>query len=263
MVQSYRTPTFCHHCGEMLWGLVRQGLKCEGCGLDFHKRCAFFLSNNCSRVRRQVSTSVSLFPPRRPRTHSLSSQTGGSLEEISLSKPLSRPPSWNEPPVWLGDKSRPQVPHTFHIHSYTKPTMCQHCHRLLKGLFRQGLQFNCHKRCEPSVPRDCPGERRAVNGGGELHFCFFFVLYPRLQALTDKAFGCDEIPLSEVLQVRGPAMLSVPPLPGNEVHSFELVTASLVFCVQAGDDAAAWESSIFQALMPLQSSIGPGKAQQG
>ncbi|MEQ2262982.1 hypothetical protein XENORESO_001636 [Xenotaenia resolanae] len=26
-------------------------------------------------------------------------------------------------------------------------------------------RFNCHKRCEPSVPRDCPGERRAVNGG--------------------------------------------------------------------------------------------------
>lgn len=30
VVQSYRTPTFCHYCGEMLWGLVRQGLKCEG-----------------------------------------------------------------------------------------------------------------------------------------------------------------------------------------------------------------------------------------
>lgn len=30
VVQSYRTPTFCNHCGEMLWGLVRQGLKCDG-----------------------------------------------------------------------------------------------------------------------------------------------------------------------------------------------------------------------------------------
>lgn len=30
VVFSYRTPTFCHHCGEMLWGLVRQGLKCDG-----------------------------------------------------------------------------------------------------------------------------------------------------------------------------------------------------------------------------------------
>lgn len=128
------------------------------------------MPNDCSRARRQVSASLSLFPPRRPRTHSLSNQAGGSLEEvrsfndslrgpkpfekhtflasvrhqISKSKPSSRPPSWAEPPVWLGigygDRCRPQVPHTFHIHSYTKPTVCQYCHRLLKGLFRQGLQ---------------------------------------------------------------------------------------------------------------------------
>ncbi|KAF7645728.1 hypothetical protein LDENG_00199290 [Lucifuga dentata] len=173
LVQSYRTPTFCHRCGEMLWGLVRQGLKCQGCGLDFHKRCALQLPNDCSHSRRQVGGSLSLFPPPRPRTHSLSMQAGGSLEEISMSKPVSRLPSWVEPPVWVGvgsgDKTRVQVPHTFHIHSYTKPTVCQYCHRLLKGLFRQGLQcsdcrFNCHRRCEPLVPRDCPGDRRGING---------------------------------------------------------------------------------------------------
>ncbi|XP_038147267.1 protein kinase D4 [Cyprinodon tularosa] len=358
VVQSYRTPTFCHHCGEMLWGLVRQGLKCEGCGLDFHKRCAFLLPNDCSRVRRQVSTSLSLFPPRRPRTHSLSSQAGGSLEEISLSKPSSRPPSWNEPPVWLGDKSRPQVPHTFHIHSYTKPTVCQYCHRLLKGLFRQGLQcsdcrFNCHRRCEPLVPRDCPGEKKAFNGGAADHSCppdpedaESELTSPTLDTSEDEmssdgdslpeiveeeqlrepmspCFSSNiplmrlvqsahhtkrrgggvlregwllhntntdtlrkrhywildwktitlyqnesstkyykEIPLSEVLQVRGPARLSVPSLPGTDSHSFELVTASLVFCVQAGDEGVAWESSIYQALMPLQSSTGQAEQQQ-
>lgn len=34
-VHSYKTPTFCDFCGEMLFGLVRQGLKCEGKIINF------------------------------------------------------------------------------------------------------------------------------------------------------------------------------------------------------------------------------------
>ena len=41
-VHSYKTPTFCDFCGEMLWGLVRQGLKCEGKWF-YHLNC-FWLS---------------------------------------------------------------------------------------------------------------------------------------------------------------------------------------------------------------------------
>lgn len=47
-VHSYRTPTFCDFCGEMLFGLVRQGLKCDGCGQNYHKRCVVKVPNNCS-----------------------------------------------------------------------------------------------------------------------------------------------------------------------------------------------------------------------
>jgi hypothetical protein len=40
-VHSYKTPTFCDFCGEMLFGLVRQGLKCEG---------AYFLTILCEKM---------------------------------------------------------------------------------------------------------------------------------------------------------------------------------------------------------------------
>lgn len=65
VVHSYKAPTFCDYCGEMLFGLVRQGLKCEGCSLNYHKRCAVKVPNNCSRIdpTRRLST---LHPPRSP-----------------------------------------------------------------------------------------------------------------------------------------------------------------------------------------------------
>lgn len=155
-VHSYRAPTFCDDCGEMLWGLVRQGLKCEGCGLNYHKRCVFKIPNNCSGLRRRQS-SVSL--------------TGARSEELTPTeeRPLlaagKRPSLLSGRPVWMDRMvlSRVRVPHTFSVHTYTRPTVCQLCKRLLRGLFRQGLQcrdckFNCHKKCASRVPRDCLGE---------------------------------------------------------------------------------------------------------
>ncbi|XP_055087344.1 serine/threonine-protein kinase D1 isoform X2 [Periophthalmus magnuspinnatus] len=202
-VHSYRAPAFCDHCGEMLWGLVRQGLKCEGCGLNYHKRCAFKIPNNCSGVRRRRGSNVSL-----------GGGLGGGLGGLGLglglgtlgNRPLSAEPS---PPHYSDDAllspvspnmesqldflpgrerrsssqsyiGRPieldkmlhriKVPHTFLIHSYTRPTVCQVCKKLLKGIFRQGLQckdcrYNCHKRCATKVPNNCLGE---VSRNGEL-----------------------------------------------------------------------------------------------
>ncbi|KAM9755865.1 serine/threonine-protein kinase D2 isoform 3-T3 [Dama dama] len=165
----------------MLFGLVRQGLKCDGCGLNYHKRCAFSIPNNCSGARKRRLSSTSLASG-----HSVRLGTSESL--LSMTDELSRstteliprrPPSssssssassYTGRPIEL-DKmllSKVKVPHTFLIHSYTRPTVCQACKKLLKGLFRQGLQckdckFNCHKRCATRVPNDCLGEA-LING---------------------------------------------------------------------------------------------------
>uniref|UniRef100_A0A4W6CH82 Serine/threonine-protein kinase n=1 Tax=Lates calcarifer TaxID=8187 RepID=A0A4W6CH82_LATCA len=176
-VHSYRAPAFCDHCGEMLWGLVRQGLKCEGCGLNYHKRCAFKIPNNCSGVRRRRPSNVSLtggtlFERDTGLCVPLSSQQKNQLDYFPGRERRSSSQSYVGRPIEL-DKillSKVKVPHTFLIHSYTRPTVCQHCKKLLKGLFRQGLQckdckFNCHKRCAPKVPNNCLGE---VSKNGEL-----------------------------------------------------------------------------------------------
>ena len=38
---TYHRPTFCQHCGKMLFGLYHQGYRCRNpnCGLDVHEGC--------------------------------------------------------------------------------------------------------------------------------------------------------------------------------------------------------------------------------
>jgi len=54
----------------------------------------------------------------------------------------SRSKSWSGRPLWMEKEyaCRIKVPHTLVVHNYTRPTVCQLCKKLLKGLFRQGLQ---------------------------------------------------------------------------------------------------------------------------
>uniref|UniRef100_A0A672T997 Protein kinase C n=1 Tax=Sinocyclocheilus grahami TaxID=75366 RepID=A0A672T997_SINGR len=46
-VYNYMSPTFCEHCGTLLWGLARQGLKCEECGMNVHHKCQRKVANLC------------------------------------------------------------------------------------------------------------------------------------------------------------------------------------------------------------------------
>ncbi|XP_036449915.1 serine/threonine-protein kinase D1 isoform X2 [Colossoma macropomum] len=203
-VHSYRAPAFCDHCGEMLWGLVRQGLKCEGCGLNYHKRCAFKIPNNCSGIRKRRLSNVSLTGL--TNTRSVSAEPSPTTSDEALLSPVSPSMEKSQADIFPGrgrsnsqsyigrpielDKillSKVKVPHTFVIHSYTRPTVCQHCKKLLKGLFRQGLQckdckFNCHKRCAPKVPNNCLGE---VSRNGDL-------LSPGAESDVVMEEGCDD-----------------------------------------------------------------------
>ncbi|XP_065451465.1 serine/threonine-protein kinase D1 isoform X3 [Chrysemys picta bellii] len=183
-VHSYRAPAFCDHCGEMLWGLVRQGLKCEGCGLNYHKRCAFKIPNNCSGVRKRRLSNVSLTGLNTIRT--VSAELSPTTPDEALLSPFSPGYEQKTPsesfigrekrsnsqsyigrPIQL-DKillSKVKVPHTFVIHSYTRPTVCQYCKKLLKGLFRQGLQ--CKDLLSPGAESDVVMEEGSDDNDSE------------------------------------------------------------------------------------------------
>lgn len=175
IVHSYRSPTFCDYCAQMLFGLIRQGLKCEGCGGNFHKRCAYKIPNNCSGLRHRTSTVALNTAPHSNTLPRPASQVGGwndtpfqQSNSFYDSFPSSRDrrATWSGRPIWIDRamSGRIQIPHTFAIHSYKKPTVCQICKRLLKGLFRQGVQckdckFNCHRKvCAEKAPKNCLGE---------------------------------------------------------------------------------------------------------
>ncbi|XP_035775867.1 serine/threonine-protein kinase D3-like [Anopheles albimanus] len=207
-VHSYKAPTFCDFCGEMLFGLVRQGLKCEGCGLNYHKRCVIKVPNNCSRVehtgallqqqqqqsqnngsnsgRRSGSSggggagsgsssgggllysmTAAVMPARSPSAGSSNSlasdETAGAGTMLYVSGGSTTRPSRSPSLTNRGAGQPFKIPHSFSIHTYTRPTVCQYCKKLLRGLFKQGVQcrdchYNAHKKCIEKVPKDCTGE---------------------------------------------------------------------------------------------------------
>ncbi len=83
----------------------------SGCDKNYHKKCAYKVPNNCTRLKERDGVSV---PPNllvHPRT-----------QEV-----------WSGRPLWIDRtlKSRQQVPHTLFVHTFKKPTQCHHCKKLV------------------------------------------------------------------------------------------------------------------------------------
>lgn len=54
---SFKKPTFCDHCGSLLYGLYKQGLLCvhDHCNISIHKKCEKNVPNNCGVDQKQLA----------------------------------------------------------------------------------------------------------------------------------------------------------------------------------------------------------------
>lgn len=117
-----------------------------GCGGNYHKKCAFKIPNNCSDSRHRNSASglnMALHSHTLPRPASQISgpndsafliQHSNSFSE-SLPSSRDRRATWSGRPIWidrmLSGRVQLQIPHSFEVHSYKKPTVCHFCKKLV------------------------------------------------------------------------------------------------------------------------------------
>ncbi|XP_029317969.1 protein kinase C theta type [Cottoperca gobio] len=63
-VYNFKSPTFCEHCGTLLWGLAKQGLKCEECCMNVHHKCQKKVANLCGVNQKLMAEALAIIESR-------------------------------------------------------------------------------------------------------------------------------------------------------------------------------------------------------
>jgi len=166
------TPTKCSLCKDLLTGLSNQGLQCESCKMNIHKRCqgrAERLVECCEKLER-ITLSKHEFKQKtftKP-THCIvcknlligivnqgfwCNDCRSAAHKRCLTKVEGICGEKSELILMEGeDESSSLLNHQFKVFTYSVPTDCIACGELLVGVYKQGLQcsfckVNIHKGC--------------------------------------------------------------------------------------------------------------------
>ncbi|NXX73445.1 KPCD kinase, partial [Urocolius indicus] len=86
-VYNYMSPTFCDHCGSLLWGLVKQGLKCEECGMNVHHKCQNKVANLCGINQKLLAEALNQVSQKSTRR-----SDSGSVENVGIYQDFDKKP---------------------------------------------------------------------------------------------------------------------------------------------------------------------------
>ncbi|KAK1906641.1 Protein kinase C theta type [Dissostichus eleginoides] len=74
-VYNYKSPTFCEHCGTLLWGLAKQGLKCEECCMNVHHKCQKKVANLCGINQKLMAEALAMIETKQQARSSRDTET--------------------------------------------------------------------------------------------------------------------------------------------------------------------------------------------
>ncbi|KAK2852854.1 hypothetical protein Q7C36_008055 [Tachysurus vachellii] len=145
-IHNYKVPTFCDHCGSLLWGLMRQGLQCKVCKMNVHRRCESNVAPNCGVNARGIAKVLS--------------DLGVTPDKISSSAQRRKKISQGADPQPL-----PISPQTEDDRSKSAPT--SPCDQDIKDLenIRKALSFDHRGEELKSEPASSPNEDRSAETG--------------------------------------------------------------------------------------------------